>query len=208
MRPDFCASGRRELRRSLVIAVDPSGDVHAEHAQGETGREYIQIVQSRSADPPRRDVDEREHDNAGNSVGCESRAHARSAMIDIDHDAIVTVKRLGGNSLRIVCPYCRTRKGRGKANFYWHGDGGEKRRLYLGHRVAHCCTQNLPPQLRPKSLGYHLIDLSRIKLSEDTMNDLFAEMDRVADTMPATPGFWDDAKIEFRYLQKLRSPDL
>src|SRR5262245_35572853 len=40
------------------------------------------------------------------------------------------------------------------------------------------------------------------------MQNLFAEMDTIADALPAGPGFWDECQIEFRRLQKVHSPDL
>ena len=69
-------------------------------------------------------------------------------MSDVIDIPIVRAKRCGATQLKIPCPYCRTRWG--KPRFHYHG-------LASGHRVAHCCPQHLPPELRGKSLGYEII---------------------------------------------------
>src|SRR5215471_17881898 len=83
-------------------------------------------------------------------------------------DAVPTVvgKRFGGHMLRIECPFCKTRKGKGKPIIHVHGTGG-KAGIGLpgpwhGHRLAHCNPDNLPPKWREwrrnHSLGYYIVE--------------------------------------------------
>lgn len=120
-------------------------------------------------------------------------------MIDVP---IVIVKRRDDKLLELVCPFCR--------RHHCHGSGGHSR-PYVGHRLAHCADAHLPPPLRKRrhSLGYHLIDLTELHMSEQTMNDLFNEMDVIADQLRGDPlHVPEDNKIAFRQLQKKRLPDL
>jgi hypothetical protein len=70
---------------------------------------------------------------------------------------VIVAATRNGNSLRIECPFCRTRKGwrRGQPKFRTHGTGGEPGPW---HRVAHCASDDLPPHLRGRSLGYEIVE--------------------------------------------------
>src|SRR5262249_42037366 len=85
---------------------------------------------------------------------CASGSEERDAMEIIA--PIVAVKRLGGVHLRIECPFCKSRRGRGKPRFHFHGSGGYTG-VYIGHRLSHCADYDLPEHLRSReiSLGYH-----------------------------------------------------
>jgi hypothetical protein len=54
--------------KSLVISIQPSRNIHAEHPQHETSREHVQIVQSGSAYQPGYSVDDGENNNDGSSI--------------------------------------------------------------------------------------------------------------------------------------------
>ena len=81
--------------------------------------------------------------------------------VHIVEDAVPLIRahRVGGNTLQIVCPYCRTRRGR--RNFHYHGDGGTPGPW---HRLAHCCDCDLPEHLRERQracgLYYELYEAS------------------------------------------------
>ena len=72
---------------------------------------------------------------------------------------LIRAQRLDGNTLWVVCPYCRDRYGRPR--FHWHGAGGQPGPW---HRLAHCCDADLPPRLRERQrdrpLSYELVEVS------------------------------------------------
>jgi len=83
-----------------------------------------------------------------------------SLKIVEDATPLIRADRLGGNTLRIVCPFCRTRRGR--RNFHYHGDGGTPGPW---HRIAHCADCELPEHLRERQrsgqwLAYEIIEAS------------------------------------------------
>jgi hypothetical protein len=80
-----------------------------------------------------------------------------SVQLVDDAIPLIRAERLGGNTLRIVCPYCRTRRGR--RNFHYHGDGGVPGPW---HRLAHCADCDLPKHLRERArdLSYELVEAS------------------------------------------------
>jgi len=128
------------------------------------------------------------------------RAEEQSrSMID---EPIVVAKRRDGKTLRIECPHCH--------HHHTHGtDGGS--RLYLGHRLAHCAEAHLPKQLRQRrsELGYHLVDLTEVRMSEQGMSDLFSEMDKIADASRESPT-WVPADDQVGFVRLIREhrPDL
>jgi hypothetical protein len=81
----------------------------------------------------------------------------------------VVGKRFDGHMLRIECPFCKTRKGKGKPIIHVHGTGGEAGiglpGPWHGHRLAHCNDADLPPELRERrrnsSLSYYIVEVSR-----------------------------------------------
>jgi hypothetical protein len=79
---------------------------------------------------------------------------------------------------------------------------------YIGHRLAHCCDHDLPQHLRRRdiSLGYCLVDLTEVKMTEKMLANLFDEMDQTADELPATLSFWANAQIESWQLQNAITP--
>jgi hypothetical protein len=123
---------------------------------------------------------------------------------------IVFAKRLGGVQVQIQCPFCKTCRGKGKPKVHFHGSGSH-RGPYLGHRLAHCCDNDLPEQLRRRvgiSLGYYIVCLAGLHMTEGALMSLFEEMDSLADELPRGMAFKGDCQIEFRQLQKHRFPHL
>jgi hypothetical protein len=81
-----------------------------------------------------------------------------SVQID-DAVPLIRAQRLGGNTLWVVCPFCRDPHG--KPRVHWHGAGGQPGPW---HRLAHCCDADLPKRLRERRrdgpLSYELVEVS------------------------------------------------
>jgi hypothetical protein len=122
---------------------------------------------------------------------------------------IVFAKRLGGVQVQIQCPFCKTRRGKGKPKVHFHG-AGHHRGPYIGHRLAHCADYDLPEHLRRRdiSLGYYIVCLAGLHMTEGALMSLFGEMDAAADALPRGMAFMHDCQIEFRQRQKARHPDV
>jgi hypothetical protein len=54
--------------KSLVISIQPSRNIHAEHPQQKSSREHVQIVQNGRAYLPGYSVEDGENNNDGNSI--------------------------------------------------------------------------------------------------------------------------------------------
>ena len=59
---------QRHTASALVISIQPSRNIHAEHSQHESSREHVQIVQSGIAYQPEYSVEDGENNNDGNSI--------------------------------------------------------------------------------------------------------------------------------------------
>ena len=80
-----------------------------------------------------------------------------SVQIVDDAVPLIRAERLNGNTLRVVCPFCRDRKGRPQCHY--HGTGGVPGPW---HRLAHCASCDLPKHLRERAydLSYELVEAS------------------------------------------------
>ena len=86
------------------------------------------------------------------------------SVLIFDAVPLIRARRLDENTLRIVCPFCRDRKGR--PQFHFHGAGGQPGPW---HRLAHCATCDLPEHLRERQracgLSYELVEASDPRLT-------------------------------------------
>lgn len=98
-----------------------------------------------------------------------------------------------------------------ESRVHWHlihhrGDGGCDG-PYVGHRVAHCHRDRLPPHKCGKNLGYHLIDVSGIDATESDVIGVFDTMN-VVDRETPEPCFAGTVAVEFRREQPYKIPGL
>jgi hypothetical protein len=67
------------MKSHLLISIQPSRNIHAEHPQHEPSREHVQIVQSGIVYQLEYSVEDGENNNDGNSIASD-RTHGQPAF--------------------------------------------------------------------------------------------------------------------------------